>query len=146
MWHSLRILVSCKVYNYTVVKLTQFSVDKTLHLPNPPLHAGLGDTGFVLSSHWVGVLAYKKNALLKSVGHESREGLNIANRSMCGRRQKDVCGFDTGWPVLIDTWMIFLMATFQCWVPVVMWQRYLYSCLDISCWKIWSCSRYRVQF
>ena len=34
-----------------------FYPQKTRHLPNPPLHAGLGDTDFVLSSHWVGVLA-----------------------------------------------------------------------------------------
>jgi hypothetical protein len=53
----------------------------------------------------------KKCTVKKCGTKECREGLNIANWSICGRRQKDVCGFDTGWPILIDTWKTILVAT-----------------------------------
>ena len=123
-----------------------FCPQKLLYFPNPPLQAGLGDTGFVLSSHWVGVLAYKKKIHYRNCGmEESRKRMSTENWSTCGMRQKDVCGFDTSWLILMETWMNIVVATFQCWVPVVIWQKYLYSCLGISCQEIWSYSSYTVQ-
>ena len=123
-----------------------FCPQKSLYFPNPPLQAGLGDTGLVLSSHWVGVLAYKKKNHCKNCGtKECRKRMSTENWSTCGMRRKDVCGFDTSWLILMDTWLT-IVATFQCGVPVVIWQKYLYSSLDVSCQEIWSCSSYTVQF
>jgi hypothetical protein len=119
---------------------------KTLHFPNPPLHSGLADTGFVLCSHWVGVLAYKKNHHKNCETKDSRKRLSTEHWSTCGMWQEDVCGFDTSLLILMDTWMKIVAATFQYWVPVVMWQKYMYSCLHVSCQEIWSCSSYTVQF
>jgi len=103
--------------------------------------------------HWLCTLlplswcfSLQKKIHCKNCGtKESRKRMSTENWSTCGMRQKDVCGFDTSWLILMDTWVT-IVATFQYGVPVVIWQKYLYSCLDVSCQDIWSCSSYTVQF
>ena len=141
--NSLHILLLCKVYNCSVVGSHSFLSTKFSLFPK-------SSPASWTWRHWLCTLlplswcfSQKKKIHCKNCGtNECRKRMSTENWSTCGMRQKDVCGFDTSWLILMDTWM----TTFQCGVPVVIWQKYLYSSLDISCQEIWSCSSYTLQF